>query len=103
MRLFAVSLLSICRVDTRTHYEPISELSIHLVFAENEAQARARGEKLGQQNNHSYKNKDQKDVLWIFERVVECQELSDTEFFDGMEVSSWIFPGEKLCLNDGWK
>jgi len=103
MRLFAVSLLSVCHVDTSAHYEPVSELSIHVLLAETEADARERGEKLGQQKNLSYKNAGGEDVRWLFERVVECQDLNEKEFSDGMEVSSWIFPGEKLCLNDSWR
>jgi len=103
MRLFAVSLLSVCHVDTNARYNPVSQLSIHIVFAENEGEARERGKSLGERNNHSYKNMEGEDVRWIFERVVECQELAEKELFDGMEVSSWIFPGDRLCLSDGWR
>jgi hypothetical protein len=35
-----------------------------------------------------YKNSDGKDVFWQFIRVVEVQDLSERELYDGIEVFS---------------
>lgn len=62
----------------------------------------ARGAELGAHRQHAYRNSDGEEVTWIFQRVVECQDLFERSFSDGMEVSSWLYRGERLCLNDGW-
>lgn len=100
--LFAVSLLSECRVAGNITSDPLHELAIHVVEALDEAEARARGSELGVKRQHAYGNADGEEVSWVFQRVVECQDLSDREMSDGMEVSSWLYKGERLCLNDGW-
>ncbi len=102
MPLFAVSLLSDCRVAGVLPPDPMHELAIHLVQAQDEADALAQGAKLGARRQHTYRNQDDEDVSWIFRCVVECQELYDREPSEGMEVSSWLYRGERLCLNDGW-
>ena len=102
MPLFAVSLLSECRVAGTLPPEPTYELAIHIVQAQDENEARARGAELGNNRQHAYRNADGEEVSWVFQRVVECQDLFDRELADGMEVSSWLYGGERLCLNDGW-
>lgn len=101
MPLFAVSLLSECRVAGAVLPDPMHELAIHIVQAQDEAEARARGAELGAHRQHAYRNSDGEEVTWIFQRVVECQDLFERSFSDGMEVSSWLYRGERLCLNDG--
>lgn len=102
MPLFALSLLSVCRVADAHAGAPLYELAIHVVAARDEAEARERGADLGASRQLSYRNGEDADVSWVFERVVECQNLFADALSDGMEVSSWLFRGERLCLNDGW-
>jgi hypothetical protein len=78
------------------------EVAVHLVQARDDAEARERGAEIGSGRQHNYLNGDGEDVSWRFRRVVECQELLDSELKDGMEVSSWLYRGERLCLDDGW-
>ena len=80
----------------------MQELAIHIVQAQDEAEAWTRGAELGARRQHAYRNLDGQEVTWVFQRVVECQDLFEHEFGDGMEVSSWMYKGERLCLNDGW-
>jgi len=100
--LFAVSLFSDCRVAGVLPPDPMHELAIHIVQAQDETKALAQGAELGSRRQHTYRNSDGEDVSWVFQRVVECQELYDHELSDGMEVSSWLYRGKRLCLNDGW-
>ena len=102
MPLFAVSLLSECRVGGALPPEPLHELAIHVVQAQDENDARVRGAELGNNRQHAYRNAYDEEVSWVFQRVVECQDLFDHDLADGMEVSSWLYKGERLCLNDGW-
>ena len=78
------------------------EVAIHLVKARDETEAIACGVELGIKRQHTYQNSDGEEVLWVFQRVVECQGLIAREFVDGMEVSCWLYEGVRLCLNDGW-
>ena len=102
MPLFAVSLLSECRVAGVLPPDPMHQVAIHLVRARDEIEARALGAELGVKRQHGYRNGGGEEVLWIFQRVLECQDLVGPEFVDGMEVSCWLYEGERLCLNDGW-
>ena len=77
------------------------EVAIHIVQAEDDVQACVRGTEIGSKREHAYRNVDGEDVAWVFRHVVECQELHDRELADGMEVSSWLYEGKRLCLNDG--
>lgn len=102
MPLFAVSLLSECSLVGAPLATPLREVAIHVVQARDEDEACARGARIGSERQHAYRNTDGENVSWVFQRVVECQTLYDRDFADGMEVSSWLYEGEKLCLNDGW-
>lgn len=102
MPLFAVSLLSECRRGNAPLPTPMREVAIHIVQAQDEAEACARGAEIGAQRQHAYRDMEGENVSWVFERVVECQLLHDPALADGMEVSSWLYEGERLCLNDGW-
>ncbi len=102
MPLFAVSLFLDCRVAGSLEPDVLHELAIHMVRAQDEDDARARGTELGTRHETTYRNADGDEVSWVFQRVVECQELLENELADGMEVSSWLYRGECLCLNDGW-
>ena len=102
MPLFAVSLLSRCRVTGVLAPDTMHELAIHIVQAEDEAGARARGAELGTDRQHAYRNADGEKVKWAFQCVVECQSLYGRDLADGMEVSSLLYRGDRFCLNDGW-
>lgn len=99
---FAVPLLCECHVAGALARKPMHELAIHLVQARDESEALARGTELGANRQHTYFNADGVEISWVFQRVVECQELYDRDVVNGMEVSSWLYEGERLCLNEGW-
>lgn len=103
MPWYAVSLLCECHVAGALPADSMRELAVHLVAAGDEAEARARGADIGAKRQHRYRNGEGEDVAWAFRGVVECQELCDRELADGMEVSSWLYRGERLTLNEGWE
>lgn len=102
MPLFAVSLLSECHLAGSPLPTPMREVAIHVVQARDEVEACTRGAEIGSGRKDAYRNMDGENVSWVFQRVVECQTLYDRDLADGMEVSSWLYEGERLCLNDGW-
>jgi hypothetical protein len=100
--LFAVSLTFLLKVDTPNPPEPMRELAIHLVFADNEREAHAKGTDIGRARETAYLNVDGLTVRDTFQGVVELQELQEKHLFDGMEVSSWLYKGDRLILDEGW-
>ncbi|MGN8097108.1 DUF4288 domain-containing protein [Methylobacterium sp. 22177] len=97
-----MSLLSECRVAGAIPHAPLRKLAIHIVNAQDEAEACVRDAEIGLQRQNKFRNMNGEDAASIFQRVVECQTLYDRDLADGMEVSSWLYEGERLCLNDGW-
>ena len=102
MALFAVSLTFVLKVDAVDAPEPTRELAIHVVRAENEAEARVRGDVIGRARQLSYLNAYGEPVTDEFVEVVEVQLLSGDQLIDGMEVSSWLYQGERLVIEEGW-
>lgn len=102
MALFAVSLTFLLKVEAQDAPEPSRELAIHLVFAENEGEARAKGVEIGRARETTYLNAGGETVRDTFQGVVEVQQLLDDHLFDGMEVSSWLYQGDRLIIEEGW-
>src|SRR5579863_1462208 len=75
--------------------------AIHLVFAASEKEARARGAEIGRARETAYLNADGETVWDAFRGVVEVQSLLDERRFDGMEVSSWLYEGDRLIIEEG--
>lgn len=101
MPLFSVSLLFSLEVAADNAPEPLRELSIHVLSATDENEAKVKAEAVGRARETEYKNRDGEDVRDIFRAVVGVQALIDEQLFDGMEVASWLFRrGEHLVLDD---
>ena len=45
--------------------------------------------------------RDGETVRNTFRGIVEAQLLLDERLFDGMEVSSWMYGGDRLMLEEG--
>lgn len=102
MKLFSVSLLFTLQVDAPDRPEPSRELAINVVSAADRDSARAKGETIGTAREIEYRNIAGETVRDTFVGVVEVQELCDAHLFDGMEVASWCYRGERLVLEEGW-
>ena len=102
MPLFAVSLTFSLDVQAPGPPEPIRELAIHVLSAANGEEAKAKGELIGKARETSYENAAGETVRDVFKAVVEVQELLDSTFFDGMEVSYWLYRGDRLDIEEGW-
>lgn len=101
MALFAVSLTFLMSVDAEGAPAPTRELAIHVVFAENEDEARTKAMKIGRARETSYLNAFGETVRDVFEGIVETQPLIDDHLFDGMEVASWLYEGDGLLIENG--
>ena len=101
MPLFSVSLLFSLEVDAPDAPEPLRELAIHVVFAADEDDARAKAMTIGEARAIRYKNFDGATARDILKGVAAVQSLIDDHLFDGMEVATWMFRrGERLVLDD---
>jgi len=101
MTLFAVSLLFSLEVQVSDLPEPVRELAIYLLSANDTEDAKAKGERIGKAREISYENAAGEVVRDCFKAVVEVQLLYDTHIFDGMEVSSWLYRGDRLVIEEG--
>jgi hypothetical protein len=99
---FAVFLTFLLDVHVPDPSEPIHELAIHLIIAAEGEEAKAKGELIGKARKTIYENGAGKTVRDVFKAVVEVQELRDATFFDGMEVSSWLYRDDRLVIEEGW-
>lgn len=102
MPLFSVSLLSSLQVEALDRPEPVRELAIHALSAANPDEARIKGGSIGRAREIAYRNVNGELVRDDFAGVVEVQRLFDDHLFDGMEVASWCYRGERLSLEEGW-
>ena len=102
MALFAVSLTFLLKVDAEDAPNPTRELAIHVLFADGEINARTKGADIGRARETAYLNANGEVVRHTFQKVVEVQQLLDKQLFDGMEVSSWLYEGDRLILKDGF-
>jgi len=102
MPIYAVSLLFSLEVQAPDAPAPLRELAIHVVSAADENEAEARGRAIGKKRETSYRNTREEVVRDIFKAVVEVQGLIDDQFFDGIEVATWMFrKGEALVIGEG--
>lgn len=102
MTIYAVSLKFMSSVEEQEPDEPLRELAIHLVFADDEAQARAKGKEIGRSLETTYRNVSNNEVRVIFEGIVQVQDLIGNGLFDGMEVSYWLYTGNRVNIDDNW-
>lgn len=101
MPLFAVSLLFSLEVHASDVPEPLREITLHVLFAADENEARVRGAAIGRAQEIRYTNQDGEEVRNIFNRVIEVQSLIGDSLVDGLEVASWMFRrGEHLVIDE---
>ncbi len=67
--------------------EEVYEEVHYLIKAQNQEDAELIGHSLGRKNEHFYKNIYGEQVLWRYEKLVECYEITD-DLGDGAEIYS---------------
>ena len=87
MHWFSVKILYESDAAGRT----LGESSLRLILAADEAEAAAKARIVGMRDEHDYQNDSGQVVRWLFARVLEVQDLCETEIVDGMEVYSHVF------------
>ncbi len=88
---FSARLLFRSSVHDGAETPPLYEESIIIVRGEDDAGASAEAERIGLANEHSYLNPEGLEVRWRFVRLLELQELGETELTSGVEVYSRLF------------
>jgi hypothetical protein len=64
------------------------EKKIFLVYLDDAREISEKAEQLARSFETKYKNSEGGDVHWQFVKVLEIQELSEEELYDGVEVFS---------------
>jgi Domain of unknown function (DUF4288) len=88
---YSARLLYESDVDDHRDIAPLCEESIIVLRAGGEEEAKAEAARLGAARQHRYTNPDGDRVSWRFVRVVELQDLCESELLHGTEVYSHLF------------
>lgn len=87
---FSARLLFEAEVNGGVPRDGLQEESFRLIRANDGAAAEACAREVGEREEHSYANAEGQTVRWRFIRVVEVQEISDSELQHGTEVFSIV-------------
>lgn len=90
---YAAKLLFEAKVEDNDSRDVLCEESIRLIEADDEEDAQRRAEEVGAQAQHEYLNDEGHSVRWRFMRVLEIQDLCESQVTHGMEVFSKMFRG----------
>ncbi len=90
-RWYAVQLLFSCSIDAEYSEVPLWEESIRLVRGSSEDAAHELAKAMAAEKEHEYKNEQGQTVAWRFVRILEVQEIDDSELVSGTEVWSRLF------------
>lgn len=78
-------------IDGLTGDGALCELSIRLVLAGGDVEAREKALAVGAEAVHSYRNEDGELVLWNFRGLRELQRIESEVMEDGVEVFSRLY------------
>ncbi|MDR0716836.1 MAG: DUF4288 domain-containing protein [Azoarcus sp.] len=87
-KAFAASLLFRGIRNNNPSEEDLWEESIVLISAEDEEDAAQKAEKIGRENETSYKAMDGSILAWKFVQIERLYEIMDSKITDGTEVFS---------------
>jgi hypothetical protein len=87
-RVFAANLLLRGVRNNNPSEEDLWEESIILIFAEDEGDAARKAERIGRENETSYKTTDGSTLAWKFVQIERLYEIMDSRIADGTEVFS---------------
>lgn len=88
---YSAKLLFEAEVEGGASGDLMCEESIRLIEAEDEMDAQRRAAEVGAQAQHEYLNDEGHAVRWRFRRVLEIQDLCESQIAHGMEVFSKMF------------
>jgi hypothetical protein len=88
---YSVTMLFESSVDDGNDEAPLCEESILLFEAKDEESAHNAAVQHAKTVEVNYANLDKKNVAWRFVKVVEVQDLCETQLFSGVEVHSRLF------------
>lgn len=88
---YAAKLLFEAEVDGEPSGDVLCEESIRLIEADDEDDARKSAEIVGGRAEHEYVNEMGRTVRWCFRRVLEIQDLCESQIRHGTEVFSTMF------------
>lgn len=86
---YSVKLLYSSEIDGQKN--DLFEETIVLISAENQEEALKKAIKTGREKQILYKNSDDEEVRWFFNKVVEVQDLCEKKIYSGMEIFSRLF------------
>lgn len=80
--------------DATIPIDTVYEERIVVLRANDEDEAKSKGEEIGRASKEEYQNKDGETVIWEFREVLDVLQLFDDPIKDGTEVY-WSFLGEE--------
>ena len=84
---YSVQALFRCNVQDELE-NILFEKSIFLINVDDGQDVSEKAEQVAKSFEHQYKNDESKDVLWVFVKILEIQNLVEKELYDGIEVFS---------------
>jgi hypothetical protein len=88
MNWYVTVLIVRCRIEGELPDKPLFDRQIRVIQASNAEAAFQRAMKLGEEENHSYKNNEGKTVAWEFVGLGDLCQLLDEQIIDGTEIYS---------------
>jgi hypothetical protein len=89
---YAAKLLFESEVEGEVLENSLCEESIRVIKAEDDDDAERKAEEVGVQAQHQYLNENGHTVRWHFRRVLEVQDISESQIVHGTEVFSRMYP-----------
>ena len=94
---FSVRMVLECRFsDDTLPADALYEDRLIVLRANDEQEAKSKGEEIGKASKHEYKNQYGETVLWEFREVLEVLQLFDDSIKDGTEVFWDLIGGEEF-------
>ena len=91
MRWFAAALVFEAKVSDMSGQEPLREISIRVLRANDKASAREMAEAMRTELQHEYTNEDGAIVRWTGIAILDVQDISEREIEEGTEVFSIMY------------
>lgn len=88
MNWYVAVLIVRCRVEGELPDKPLFDRQVQVLKASDAEAAFQRAMKLGEEENHSYKNGEGKTVAWEFVGLADLCQLLDEQIGDGTEIYS---------------
>jgi len=100
MNWYSVRFLFESKVSDSKEADPLCEQSIRIFSAKSEEEVLEKANRFGAGEEHGYLNENGDKVEWAFVRILEIQDLCESEIVDGLEVFSRLYRKDESLILD---